>query len=98
MTPNALLIRTDKDLQCLTHISEPMVQDTEVTGHTIIHLWVSSTADYGDFFVYLEEVDENGEAVLITEGVLRAGFANLVDNDEEIYSGEVGIDVLPDLP
>ena len=58
----------------------------------------SSTADYGDFFVYLEDVDENGTAVLVTEGQLRAGFANLYNNDEEIYSGETGINVLPDLP
>lgn len=96
--PNLLPIRTEKDLQCLTYTSTPMVHDTEVTGYPIIHLWVSSTADYGDFHVFLEDVDENGEAILITEGHLRAGFAELYDNDEMINSGETDIDMLPDLP
>jgi hypothetical protein len=75
-----------------------MVQDTEVTGYPIIHLWVSSTATDGDFFVYLEDVLENGTAILISEGQLRAGFANLYNGDEEIYSGATDINVLPDLP
>ncbi|MFB0562019.1 MAG: CocE/NonD family hydrolase [Candidatus Lokiarchaeia archaeon] len=96
--PNELPIRTDKDLQCLAYTSAPMVQDTEVTGHPIIHFWVSSTADYGDFYVYLEDVDESGEAILITEGLLRAGFADLYNTSEQIYSGDLGFVVKPDLP
>ncbi|MCP4100861.1 MAG: CocE/NonD family hydrolase, partial [Lentisphaerae bacterium] len=38
-------IRNEKDLKCLTYtMTEPLEQDTEVTGHPIVHLWVSSTA------------------------------------------------------
>jgi len=48
--------------------------------------------------VYLEDVDETGEAILITEGQLRAGFAALRDNDLIISSGKHKINVLPDLP
>ena len=77
--------------------SRPLEQDTEVTGHPIVHFWVSSTADYGDFFVYLEDVDEKGEAYYITEGKLRAGFAGLVPQ-EDMLPSEARIDVLPDLP
>ena len=43
-----------------------------MTGHPIVHLWVSSTAEDGDFFVYLEEVDGQGVSHYITEGTLRA--------------------------
>ena len=35
-------------------------------------LFVSSTHTDGAFFVYLEEIDENGKVTYITEGALRA--------------------------
>ena len=108
MAPNEMPWRTDKDEHCLTYTSEPLEEDMEVTGHPIVKFWVSSTADYGDFFVYLEDVNEAGEALLISENPLRAGFADLYDTDEIIYSGETVdvfgvdygevIDVLPELP
>lgn len=96
--PDTLPIRTEKDKQCLVYTSAPMETDTEVTGHPIIDFWVSSSADYGDFFVFLEDVEPNGRAILVTEGMLRAGFSKLHDNDEIMQSGMYGIDVLPDLP
>ncbi|UCH35851.1 MAG: CocE/NonD family hydrolase [Armatimonadota bacterium] len=97
-SPDQMPDRTEKDKQCLIYTSPGMDRDTEVTGHPIVRFWVSSTAEYGDFFVYLEDVDENGEAILVTEGQLRAGFAALRDNDRIIAGGKSGIDVLPDLP
>ncbi len=90
-------IRTDKDQQCLTYTSSPLEQDTEVTGHPVVRFWVSSTVDYGDFFVYLEDVDDNGDAYFVTDGMLRAGFAKLVPNEDMLPFG-ADIDVLPDLP
>jgi predicted acyl esterase len=96
--PDQVPTRTEKDKQCLVYTSEPLAENTEVTGHPIVRFWVSSTADYGDFFVYLEDVDEKGEAVLVTETQLRAGFADLYDNDRSIAGGKYKIDVLPDLP
>jgi len=96
--PDRLPIRTAKDKQGLTYRTTQLKKDTEITGHPIVQLWVSSTADFGDFFVYLEDLDEKGNALLVTEGVLRAGFTNLYDNDEMIRSGETGVDVLPNLP
>jgi putative CocE/NonD family hydrolase len=89
--------RTDIDLKCLTYTSKPLEQDTEVTGHPIVHFWVSSTADNGDVFVYLEDVDEKGEAYYVTEGKLRAGFASLVPQ-EDMLASNAPIKVLPDLP
>jgi hypothetical protein len=92
-----VMIRNDKDLKCLTYTSQPLEEDTEVTGHPIVHLWASSRAEYGDFFVYLEDVDEEGDAYLITDGQLRAGFEKLLPNEDMLPQG-AGIDVLPDLP
>lgn len=108
--PDGPPVRTEKDKQCLLYTSKPLPNDTEVTGHPIAHLWVSSTADDGDFFLYVEDVDAQGEAVLVTEGQLRAGFDKLRNNDEMIRAGKFHvtgdaertgkfhIDVLPKLP
>jgi putative CocE/NonD family hydrolase len=96
--PDVLPIRTEKDRQCQAYTSAPLETDTEVTGHPIIRFWVSSTADYGDFYVYLEDLEPGARAVLVTEGMLRAGFAKIHNNDEIIQSGVSGVDILPDLP
>jgi hypothetical protein len=64
MTPN--------DQKGLTYTSPPLPVDVEVTGHPLLHLWISCTAKNVDVFAYLEEVEANGRSYYITEGVLRA--------------------------
>lgn len=97
-TPETIPVRTDKDAQCLVYASSPFPADTEVTGHPLLHFWASSTTPDADFFIYLEDVDPAGQAVLVTEGQLRAGFAGMVDNNLMILAGKYPVDVLPDLP
>ena len=63
---------TKNDQKGLTYTTPPMNEDTEITGHPVVHLWISSTAEDGDFFVYLEEVDQTGKSFYVTEGCLRA--------------------------
>jgi putative CocE/NonD family hydrolase len=67
----------NNDRQALTYSTPPLDADIEVTGHPVVHLWVTSTADDGDFFVYVEEVDESGYSTYITEGRLRASYRAL---------------------
>ena len=95
--PGDLPYRTDKAAQTLHYTSAPFEADTEVTGHPVVSVAVSSTADYGDLYFYLEDVDPAGNAVLVTEYQHRAGFNRLVDNDL-VVPGGAGIDVRPDLP
>ena len=95
--PDEVPIRNEQDEICLTYTTEALTEDTEVTGYPIVDLWVSSTSDDADFHIYLEDVDEEGSAVLVTEGVLRAGFAGLYDNDLSVNAGADGIEVLPEL-
>ncbi len=64
--------RSAEDRKLLTYTSAPLEHDTEITGHPIITLFVSSTATDGQFFAYLEEVDEAGRVRYVTEGQLRA--------------------------
>jgi len=65
------------DAKGLTYTTPSLKTAIEVTGHPIVHLWVTSTADDGDFFAYFEEVDENGYSHYLTEGVLRASHRKL---------------------
>ena len=49
-----------------------------MTGHPVVHLWVSSTATDGDFFADLEDVDESGTArTAAVQGRLRASHRAL---------------------
>jgi putative CocE/NonD family hydrolase len=73
---------TFNDEKGLTYTSEPLSHALRITGHPVAYLWVSSTATDGDFFVYLEEINESGESQYITEGVLRASHRSL---DEAPY-------------
>lgn len=68
---------TANDELSLTYSTDVLTEDMEVTGHPVIHLWVTSSADDGDFFVYMSEVDEDGYAHYITEGQLRASHRAL---------------------
>lgn len=61
----------ENDEKGLTYTTEVLEEDVEVTGHPVVHLWVSSTATDGDFFVYLEEVDTKGVSHYVAEGALR---------------------------
>ncbi|MDP5172365.1 MAG: CocE/NonD family hydrolase [Bacteroidia bacterium] len=93
--PGVVMRRTKLDEQCLSFDSEPLESGTEVTGHPIVHLWVSANQSNGDFFVYLEDVAPNGTATYVTEGQLRAGFRRLTE-DDDMVNGRY--DVLPELP
>ena len=55
----------------MCYTTAPLNKDTEVTGHPKVTLYVSSTAEDGNFFVYLEDVDPEGRVTYVTEGMLR---------------------------
>ncbi|WP_276352206.1 CocE/NonD family hydrolase [Cohnella caldifontis] len=60
------------DEKGLTYTSAPLERDLEVTGHPVMELWVTSTAEDGNFLAYLEEVRADGTSRLVTEGFMRA--------------------------
>ncbi len=59
------------DQKALTYTTSPLEKDLEITGHPVIHLWLSTEAPDLDVFAYLEEVDEQGKSFYLTEGCLR---------------------------
>ena len=60
------------DEKGLTYSTSPLPAEVEVTGHPVVHLWVTFSAKDGDFFVYLEDIAEASYSKYITEGNLRA--------------------------
>jgi len=64
--------RAEEDKKLLTYTSAPLEVDVEITGHPVVSLFVTSTHADGAFFVYLEDIDENGKVTYLTEGQLRA--------------------------
>ena len=65
------------DAKALTYTTPLLETDVEVTGHPVVHLWLSTNAPDLDVFVYLEEVDKSGRSTYITEGNLRASHRKL---------------------
>ncbi len=65
------------DAKALTYTTEPLGADVTVVGHPVVHLWVTSSTNDGDFIVLLEEVDDQGRSHYVTEGVLRASHRKL---------------------
>jgi putative CocE/NonD family hydrolase len=61
----------------LTYTTLPFETDLEITGHPVVHLWLTTDALDLDAFVYLEEVDRRGKSTYITEGILRASHRKL---------------------
>ena len=76
--------RAEEDRKLLTYTSAPLVADTEITGHAVIDLFLTSTETDGAFFVYLEDIDENGKVTYITEGALRA-LHRKISRDQPSY-------------
>jgi putative CocE/NonD family hydrolase len=68
----------------LAYTTAPLEQETEITGYPIVTLFVKSTHDDGNFFVYLEAIDDQGSAHYLTEGMLRAIHCK-ISNDNPPY-------------
>ncbi len=56
----------------LSYVSPPFPKATEISGHAIASLWISSSEPDAALFVYLTEIEADGTARYITEGLLRA--------------------------
>jgi hypothetical protein len=60
------------DAKALTYTTAPLESPVQVIGHPVVHIWLQTDAPDLDLFVYLEEVDEEGNSIYVTEGILRA--------------------------
>jgi predicted acyl esterase len=94
-SPDTVMLRTVPDSQTLIYETGPLDEGLEVTGHPVVHLWVGSNQSDADVFVYLGDVDTEGQVHYVTEGQLRASFHGQADAAAQ--TREL-LEVQPDLP
>ncbi|HET7811766.1 MAG TPA: CocE/NonD family hydrolase [Steroidobacteraceae bacterium] len=59
----------------MTFVTEPLAQDTEVTGHPTARLWLSSTAKDADIVARIDDLAPDGTHIYVgVEGKLRASL------------------------
>jgi putative CocE/NonD family hydrolase len=58
----------------LVYTSEPLAEDTEVTGPVAVTLWAASDRPDTDFVARLVDVDPDGFARNLTDGIVRARY------------------------
>lgn len=78
---------TENDRKGLTYTTPPLAASLNVTGHPVVHLWVNSTAEDGDVFVFLEEVDAQGASHYVSEGAIKVSHRAL----NEPYYDNLGL-------
>lgn len=83
----------------LVYTSEPLANDTEVTGPVTITLYAASSATDTDFTAKLIDVYPDGTAYNLTEGIIRARFRESVwETPSPIIPGEIYTYTLELLP
>jgi putative CocE/NonD family hydrolase len=81
----------------LSYTTAPLGEDTEVTGHPLLTVTLSSTAANGDLYAYLQDVAPDGRSLLVTEGQLRLNYP-AEHPAQEMMSSAGGVRVRPELP
>jgi putative CocE/NonD family hydrolase len=68
---------SEQGKKSLTYTTIPLKVPVEITGHPVMHFWMTASSEDADVFAYIEEVDETGYAYYVTEGMLRASHRTL---------------------
>ncbi|SEP22735.1 hypothetical protein SAMN02990966_04500 [Rhodospirillales bacterium URHD0017] len=63
---------TERERGLLSFTTEPLAAPLEIAGHPVVSLWIASSEPDAAVFVYLSEVEADGTARYVTEGLLRA--------------------------
>jgi uncharacterized protein len=72
----------------LVYSTAPMSQDMEVTGPVTLELWAKSSAADTDFTAKLVDVEPDGLARNLTEGILRARFRDSQETPTLLTPGQ----------
>jgi putative CocE/NonD family hydrolase len=73
----------------LVFSTPPLTADIEVTGFISLELYASTTAVTTDFTALLVDVDPNGYARFLTDGIVRAGYSEDAANGSKVTPNEV---------
>jgi putative CocE/NonD family hydrolase len=58
-------------------VSEPLTNDTEITGHVNLVMWISSETDDADVIARLSKVNPDGSIEAVSDGVLKVSHRKL---------------------
>lgn len=73
----------------LVFSTPPLDQDTEVTGFIRVLLYAASSAADTDFTAILADVEPDGYARFLTDGIVRARYRNSTEKAEPIEPGKI---------
>ena len=73
----------------LVYTTEPLSDDTEVTGAIEFDLYFSTDVQDTDFFATISDVYPDGKAVLVAEGMLRARFRESIEEPSLLTPGDI---------
>ncbi len=65
--------RASADKKLLTYDSQPLTNDTKITGHPALDLFIKTDGEDCAIFAYLEDVSPSGIVRYVTEGEILAG-------------------------
>jgi putative CocE/NonD family hydrolase len=73
----------------LVFSTPPLERDTEVTGYITVELYATSSATDTDFTAMIVDVDANGYARFLTDGIVRARYRNSTERAEPVEPGKI---------
>ena len=73
----------------LTFTTDVLTEDMEITGPISATIWASSDAKDTDFTATLTDLEPDGKAIALCEGIVRARFRNGTENPEMMVPGEI---------
>jgi putative CocE/NonD family hydrolase len=73
----------------LVYSTPPLEQGVEVTGPVEVVLYATTSAVDTDFTAALVDVHPNGQAILITQGIVRARFRGSLEHPTPVEPGRV---------
>ena len=73
----------------LVFSTPPLTEDTEVTGFITLELYASTSAVDTDFTALLVDVDENGYARFLTDGIVRARYRETTKQASLVTPGKI---------
>jgi len=73
----------------LTFTTGVLTEDMEITGPISATIWASSDAKDTDFTATLTDLEPDGKAIALCEGIVRARFRNGTENPQMMVPGEI---------
>jgi hypothetical protein len=73
----------------LTFTTDVLTEDLEITGPISATVWASSDAIDTDFTATLTDLEPEGKAIALCEGIVRARFRDGTENPQMIIPGKI---------